>query len=59
MSKSERILKTYQKLTGNKECTIKVHDLFFYDIIDKDGEILKSGDLAKGTRGLGGMKSIS
>lgn len=58
MTKDEKILKTYQKTVNEAATEIRCDSNGFYDIFDKNGNKLATGDLVKGTRGLGGMKSI-
>ena len=57
MTKSEKILKAIKK--SNPEArNIIVDSNSFWAVYDHNDKTIASGDLIKGTHGLGGMKSI-
>jgi hypothetical protein len=58
MTKDQRILKAYQTKLNPAAAAIKVDSNFFYDIVDADGKVLYSGDLAKYDRSSGDTRKL-
>jgi hypothetical protein len=58
MTRTERILRDYRK-TNPAAAEIRVDRMtWFYDIVDAKGNVLASGDLAKHSRGINGLKTV-
>ena len=59
MTKSERILKSYQKTVNPEATEIHVDSItWFYEIVNSNRKVLASGDLTKYSRGNSETKTI-